>query len=336
MRNFARNCNSHITNMITTDELHEIISAAIKSIKYPQQPNGLYEPIKYTLEGGGKRMRPMLTLAVCSACGKNAETAINQALGIEMYHNFTLLHDDVMDRAELRRGRMTVHCRWNDATAILSGDAMLTMAQQLVTKNAGSHQEDVLNLFNKTAMEVYEGQQYDMDFEHRDDVTVEEYIEMIRLKTSVLIGCACRMGAIMGDAPENVQNALYTFGEKLGLAFQLQDDYLDTYGDALLFGKEIGGDIVNNKKTWLLITALSEDRSGEMLRLVHSGNSLKNSEKIERVKAIYDSLNLVNRCKELINKYVDEAIESLNAADLKPETYDFFAQFALRTKNRSN
>ena len=210
--------------MITTDELHEIISAAIKSIKYPQQPNGLYEPIKYTLEGGGKRMRPMLTLAVCSACGKNAETAINQALGIEMYHNFTLLHDDVMDRAELRRGRMTVHCRWNDATAILSGDAMLTMAQQLVTKNAGSHLEDVLNLFNKTAMEVYEGQQYDMDFEHRDDVTVEEYIEMIRLKTSVLIGCACRMGAIMGDAPENVQNALYTFGEKLGLAFQLQDD----------------------------------------------------------------------------------------------------------------
>lgn len=336
MRNFARNCNSHITNMITTDELHEIISAAIKSIKYPQQPNGLYEPIKYTLEGGGKRMRPMLTLAVCSACGKNAATAINQALGIEMYHNFTLLHDDVMDRAELRRGRMTVHCRWNDATAILSGDAMLTMAQQLVTKNAGSHLEDVLNLFNKTAMEVYEGQQYDMDFEHRDDVTVEEYIEMIRLKTSVLIGCACRMGAIMGDAPEHVQNALYTFGEKLGLAFQLQDDYLDTYGDALLFGKEIGGDIVNNKKTWLLITALSEDRSGDMLRLVHSGNSLKNSEKIVRVKAIYDSLNLVNRCKELINKYVDEAIESLNAADLKPETYDFFAQFALRTKNRSN
>ena len=175
-----------------------------------------------------------------------------------------------------------------------------------------------------------------MDFEHRDDVTVDEYIEMIRLKTSVLIGCACRMGAIMADAPENVQKALYTFGEKLGLAFQLQDDYLDTYGDALLFGKEIGGDIVNNKKTWLLITAISEDRSGEMLRLIHSGNSLKNSEKIERVKAIYGSLNLVNRCKELINKYVDEAIESLNSADLKPETYDFFAQFALRTKNRSN
>ena len=328
--------NFHIISMITTDELHEIISAAIKSIKYPQQPNGLYEPIKYTLEGGGKRMRPMLTLAVCSACGKDAEAAINQAIGIEMYHNFTLLHDDVMDCAELRRGRMTVHCRWNDATAILSGDAMLTMAQQLVTKNAGSHLEDVLNLFNKTAMEVYEGQQYDMDFEHRDDVTVDEYIEMIRLKTSVLIGCACRMGAIMADAPENVQKALYTFGEKLGLAFQLQDDYLDTYGDALLFGKEIGGDIVNNKKTWLLITAISEDRSGEMLRLIHSGNSLKNSEKIERVKAIYGSLNLVNRCKELINKYVDEAIESLNSADLKHETYDFFAQFALRTKNRSN
>ena len=322
--------------MISTDELQDAINLAIKSIKYPQTPAGLYDPIKYTLEGGGKRLRPMLTLATCIACGGTVETAINQALGIEMYHNFTLLHDDVMDRAELRRGRLTVHCRWNDATAILSGDAMLTMATQLVMKNAGSHLADILTLFNKTAMEVYEGQQYDMDFERRDDVTVEEYIEMIRLKTSVLLGCACRSGAIMADAPADVQDAMYLFGEKLGLAFQIQDDYLDTFGDALLFGKEIGGDIVNNKKTWLLITALSENKSGELMKIIHSGNSLKNFDKIEKVKSIYNSLNLAERSKKLINKYVDEAVDALNKAGLPEEAGDFLAQLALKTQNRTN
>ena len=322
--------------MISTDELQDAINLAIKSIKYPQTPAGLYDPIKYTLEGGGKRLRPMLTLATCIACGGTVETAINQALGIEMFHNFTLLHDDVMDRAELRRGRLTVHCRWNDATAILSGDAMLTMATQLVMKNAGSHLDDILTLFNKTAMEVYEGQQYDMDFEHRDDVTVEEYIEMIRLKTSVLLGCACRSGAIVADAPADVQDAMYLFGEKLGLAFQIQDDYLDTFGDALLFGKEIGGDIVNNKKTWLLITALSENKSGELMKIIHSGTSLKNSDKIEKVKSIYNSLNLAERSKKLINKYVDEAVDALNKAGLPEDAGDFLAQLALKTQNRTN
>lgn len=322
--------------MISTDDLQDIINLAIKSIKYPQNPNGLYDPIKYTLEGGGKRLRPMLALATCMVCGGNADKAINQALGIEMFHNFTLLHDDVMDRAELRRGRLTVHCRWNDSTAILSGDAMLTMATQLVMKNAGEHLADVLNLFNKTAIEVYEGQQYDMDFERKDDVAVEEYIEMIRLKTSVLLGCACKMGAIMADAPLETQDALYKFGEKLGLAFQIQDDYLDSFGDALLFGKEIGGDIVNNKKTWLLITALNEDKSGDLLKIIHSGNSLKNSDKIEKVIAIYNYHNLVQRSKELINKYIDEAVAALNDADISQDSRDFFAQLALRTTNRTN
>ena len=298
--------------MISTDDLQDIINLAIKSIKYPQNPNGLYDPIKYTLEGGGKRLRPMLALATCMACGDNAEKAINQALGIEMFHNFTLLHDDVMDRAELRRGRLTVHCRWNDSTAILSGDAMLTMATQLVMKNAGEHIADVLNLFNKTAIEVYEGQQYDMDFERRDDV------------------------AVMADAPLKTQDAMYKFGEKLGLAFQIQDDYLDSFGDALLFGKEIGGDIVNNKKTWLLITALNEDKSGDLLKIIHSGNSLKNSDKIEKVLAIYNYHNLVQRSKELINKYIDEAVATLNDADISQDSRDFFAQLALRTTNRTN
>lgn len=322
--------------MTSTDDLLDIISIAIKSIKYPTTPNGLYEPIRYTLDGGGKRLRPMLVLAACDACGGNPKDAINQAIGLEMYHNFTLLHDDVMDRAELRRGRMTVHCRWNDSTAILSGDAMLTMATRLITTGAGRHLPQVLELFNKTAMEVYEGQQFDMDFERRDDVDVDEYIDMIRLKTSVLLGCACQLGAIMADAPEDVQDAMYTFGERLGIAFQLQDDYLDTYGDALLFGKEIGGDIVNNKKTWLLITALSEDMSGELLKIIHSGTSLKNNEKVERVKEIYDSLNLAQRSRDLVNKYVDQAVNIIEGTKLSEEARSFFSGLALKTTNRSN
>ena len=242
--------------MYTTEYLLNYINKAINEISYPNKPEGLYAPIKYTLDGGGKRIRPVLTLAVCDALGVDIAQAINQALGIEIYHNFTLLHDDVMDKADMRRGRPTVHIKWNEETAILSGDAMLTMASQYACINAGDKIAQVMELFNRTAMEVYEGQQYDMDFESRNDVTVEEYLNMIRLKTSVLLGCACEMGALMAGASDEVKDAFYKYGVKLGLAFQLQDDYLDTYGDPAVFGKKIGGDILNDKKTWLLISAM--------------------------------------------------------------------------------
>ncbi len=246
------------------NEYLQIVTDAISNLRLPGHPSGLYDPIRYTLNCGGKRLRPVLALAACEAFGKEAMTAIHQAIAIEMFHNFTLLHDDVMDKAEVRRGRPTVHVKWNEETAILSGDAMLTTANMLLAVKCGERLPQALELFNGTAMNIYEGQQYDMDFESRTDVTVEEYMEMIRLKTSVLLGCACGMGALMADAPFETQVRFFDFGVNLGLAFQLQDDYLDTYGDPETFGKSIGGDILNDKKTWLLIMAMNEDKSGRI------------------------------------------------------------------------
>lgn len=303
--------------MNTAPQLLQFIEEKIAGIRYPATPAGLYEPIRYAMQAGGKRLRPMLTLAACEACGHNAGQAINQALGIEMYHNFTLLHDDVMDRADMRRGRPTVHVKWNEATAILSGDAMLTMASQLMMSEAGNHTAQVMELFNRTAMEVYEGQQMDMDFEPRTDVTVDEYMEMIRLKTSVLLACACRLGAIMADASEEVQNLFYDFAINLGLAFQLQDDYLDTFGDPEVFGKAIGGDILNDKKTWLLISALEADTTGELRRLL--GKADDPTVKIARVTEIYRRLGLPEKCHSLIADYASKASVALDMLRL-PDT----------------
>lgn len=321
--------------MFSIDYLIKYINSAIDKIYYPIEPNGLYEPIKYTLSEGGKRLRPLLTLATCDALGGDIDGAKNQAIGVEIFHNFTLLHDDVMDKADIRRGKPTVHIKWDESTAILSGDAMLTLATQYMAKGDGTKTWDVLSLFNTTAMEVYQGQQYDMDFEKRLDVTVEEYIEMIRLKTSVLLGCACKLGAIMAGAFDSEQKAFYKYGEKLGLAFQLQDDYLDSFGDADIFGKKIGGDILNDKKTWLLISALNEDLSGELKNLI--GNTQIDSiEKIERVKTIYSNLNLDNRCKNLMEQYVDEAIDALKTIGLNENDMKFFKDLAKGAIVRSN
>ena len=321
--------------MFSIDYLIKYINSAIDKIYYPSEPNGLYEPIKYTLSEGGKRLRPLLTLATCDALGGDIDGAKNQAIGVEIFHNFTLLHDDVMDKADIRRGKPTVHIKWDESTAILSGDAMLTLATQYMAKGDGTKTWDVLSLFNTTAMEVYQGQQYDMDFEKRLDVTVEEYIEMIRLKTSVLLGCACKLGAIMAGAFDSEQKAFYKYGEKLGLAFQLQDDYLDSCGDPDIFGKKIGGDILNDKKTWLLISALNEDLSGELKNLI--GNSQIDSiEKIERVKTIYSNLNLDNRCKNLMEQYVDEAIDALKTIGLNENDMKFFKDLAKGAIVRSN
>lgn len=313
--------------MFSLEYLVNYINSAINKIQYPTEPNGLYEPIRYTLSEGGKRLRPLLTLATCDALGGDITAAKNQAIGVEIFHNFTLLHDDVMDNADMRRGKATVHRKWNEATAILSGDAMLTLATQFMTKGDGTKTWDVISLFNTTAMEVYQGQQYDMDFEKRLDVTVDEYLEMIRLKTSVLLGCACKLGAIMAGAFDSERKAFYKYGVKLGLAFQLQDDYLDTYGDPNIFGKKIGGDILNDKKTWLLISALNEDNSGELKSLIGNKN-IDPEEKISRVKAIYDQLNLGNRCKELMNQYATEAIDALKTVGLSDNDLDFFKKMA--------
>jgi geranylgeranyl diphosphate synthase type II len=240
-----------------------------------------------------------------------------------MFHNFTLLHDDVMDNSDTRHGRPTVHRRWDESTAILSGDAMLTMASQLIMRCAGVHTEEALGIFNSVAMDVYRGQQYDMDFEARTNVSIGEYLEMIRLKTGVLIGGACRIGALMADADKEACDAMYAYGEALGLAFQLQDDYLDTYGNPEVFGKPIGGDIINGKKTWLLLSAMEGDPDAVSQAMSYGGQ-----QRIEAVKEVYSRLSLPQRCRELIDGYTTRAIGAVMGVAMDSSSRAVFIDLA--------
>ncbi|MGM9836502.1 MAG: polyprenyl synthetase family protein [Muribaculaceae bacterium] len=323
--------------MLTFNEYLERVNNAIKAIPYPQQPSHLYEPITYTMDLGGKRLRPVLVLMACDAVGGDINRAIKPAIGLEMFHNFTLLHDDVMDKADIRRGKPTVHVKWDDNTAILSGDAMLTMATQLIAQSPADVMPQVMDLYNRTAMEIYEGQQYDVDFETRTDVTVDEYIEMIRLKTSVLLGCACKMGALIGGADEATARLFYKVGENLGLAFQLQDDMLDVWGDEATFGKAIGGDIMNNKKTFLLINAMQRatgDHKVELSLWLNTPNASR-SVKVPAVTAIYDALNLRSLSLDAINRYNNEALEALGKIDISAEARTEFCNFITRLVKRN-
>ena len=322
--------------MLTFNQYLERVNAAIENLPYPAQPAHLYEPISYTMALGGKRIRPVLVLMACEAVGGDIEKAIMPAVGLEMYHNFTLLHDDVMDKADIRRGKPTVHVKWDDNTAILSGDAMLTMATQLIAQAPADVMPQVMDLYNRTAMEIYEGQQYDVDFETRNDVTVDEYIEMIRLKTSVLLGCACKMGALIGGADEATAQLFYKVGENLGLAFQLQDDMLDVWGDEATFGKAIGGDIMNNKKTFLLINAMQRatgDHKVELSLWLSTPNASR-AVKVPAVTAIYDALNLRSLSLDAINRYNDEALEALSKIAISDEARSEFANFITRLVKR--
>ncbi len=322
--------------MHTFNEYLERVNNAIKAIPYPEQPTHLYEPITYTMDLGGKRLRPVLVLMACEAVGGDINRALTPAIGLEMFHNFTLLHDDVMDKADIRRGKPTVHVKWDDNTAILSGDAMLTMATQLIAQAPADVMPQVMNLYNRTAMEIYEGQQYDVDFEKRSDVTVDEYIEMIRLKTSVLLGCACKMGALIGGADEATAQLFYKVGENLGLAFQLQDDMLDVWGDEATFGKAIGGDIMNNKKTFLLINAMQRatgDHKVELSLWLSTPNASR-AVKVPAVTAIYDALNLRSLSLDAINRYNDEALNALNKIAISDEARSEFANFITRLVKR--
>lgn len=321
--------------MLTEKQYLDMITRALAAIAYPEEPSGLYEPIRYTLDGGGKRLRPTLLLAAAESCGMEPGKAMNQALGIEMFHNFTLLHDDVMDNADKRRGRPTVHVRWNCPTAILSGDAMLTMATDLVADCPDDKLRAVLTLFNKTAMEIYEGQQYDMDFEQTPGrVTVEQYMSMIRLKTSVLLGCACQMGALMAGAGDKTQKALYSFGENLGLAFQLQDDWLDTFGNPEVFGKNIGGDILNDKQTFLLIDTLNRADAEQRAQMEKLAGT-RSDNKIAFFTNLYRQTGAEQECRRLINHYGAVAIEALTEATLPQEASDFFSGLARASLTRS-
>lgn len=315
----------------------EIVNKAIAEVILPASPAKLYEPISYTMSFGGKRLRPILTLMTCDACGTECAKAVNQAIGIEYFHNFTLLHDDVMDNADVRRGKPTVHCRWDENTAILSGDAMLTLATQLTARGAGEKLDDVLTLFNATAMEIYEGQQWDMDFESRNDVSADEYINMIRLKTSVLFGAACKMGALIAGASTDTQQALYDFGVNLGLAFQLQDDYLDVYGDPATFGKEIGGDILNAKKTFMLISAFNEANDTQrthLYNLLSNKVTTRKQEKISGVTALYNELHIPEICNAKIGYYIDLSLSALEKSELNVDCKAQFVNFAEMLMNR--
>lgn len=309
--------------MQTIEEYIELINKAVANIEYPKTPFGLYEPVKYQLDMGGKRVRPLLTLMACDMFGGDIDSAISPALGLEIFHNFTLLHDDVMDKAEIRRGRPTVHIAWSENTAILSGDAMQIVATQKVCDAPANVHKEVLDLYNKTALEICEGQQYDMEFESREDVTVKEYINMIRLKTAVLIGCALKMGAIIGGATPQQSDALYKFGENIGLAFQLQDDYLDVYGDAKTFGKKIGGDILNNKKTYMLISAMTLAEGETKERLLALLDGPQDDNKIEQVTAIYSELGIDKMAREKISEYSQKALAYLNNIPNNEELKEF-------------
>ena len=303
----------------SSEELLRRIHSYIEKLPYMHEPEGLYEPVEYVLGLGGKRIRPVLMLLAYNLYREDVDRIFPQAAGIETYHNFTLLHDDLMDKADMRRNKPTVHRKWDENTAILSGDAMLILAYQFMMQDcpAGCMKE-VMGIFGRTALEVCEGQQWDMEFESRTDVGVDEYIEMIRLKTSVLLAGSLKIGAVLGGASEKDAQLLYDFGIKMGLAFQLQDDYLDVYGDPAVFGKKIGGDILCNKKTYMLINALllADDGQRAELKRWIDAREYEPQEKIQAVTALYDQIGIRELCDKKITAYFEKAGECLNALEV--------------------
>lgn len=290
------------------------IEKAIAALDWKREPYGLYEPIEYTLASGGKRLRPRLVLLAAEMFGGKEEKVLPAALAIEVFHNFTLLHDDVMDKADIRRGRPTVHVRWNDNTAILSGDQMVIEAYTLLSRVPADRLSETLRLFNKMATEICEGQQYDMEFEGREQVSIEEYMQMIRLKTSVLLATALQIGAYIAGANAAQQQALYEYGINIGLAFQIQDDILDVYGDPRTFGKAIGGDICCNKKTYMLLTALQradDETRAELEQWLQTQD--KSAEKIQAVTDIYTRTGAREVCETVMQLHTHEALSQLNA-----------------------
>ena len=307
--------------MYTSNELLTIVNEYLNNLPYNRKPSSLYEPIKYVLDLGGKRIRPILMMLSYNLYKENPKTILSSACALEAYHNYSLLHDDLMDEAPLRRGQQTVHTKWNNNQAILSGDSMLVLAYERLAQVDTKHLQAVLNLFTETALQIGEGQQYDMEFEHRNDVTVDEYIEMIRLKTSVLLACATKMGALLADASAEDAENLYKFGEQIGLAFQLQDDYLDVYGDSKVFGKKIGGDITSNKKTYMLITAFNRANDKQRAELEEWINktAFVTEEKIAAVTRLYNEIGVDKLAKEKMDYYYEQGKQYLQAVKLPEE-----------------
>lgn len=311
--------------MHTTEQLQQILYTAIQNLKLPDHPKQLYDPITYIINLGGKRVRPLLVLMATELFGEDANQSVHAAMAIEIFHNFTLVHDDIMDNAPLRRGQATVHEKWSTNVAILSGDVMMVEANKNLAKVNPIFLKDALDTFNATAQGVCEGQQLDMEFEGRDDVSIEEYINMIRLKTAVLLGGALKLGAIIAGASEKDADLIYQFGENIGIAFQLQDDILDVYADPEKFGKQVGGDIIANKKTFLLLKAfeLADGETKTSLDTWTASKEFNIQEKIDTVRQVYDTLDIQDIAKESMNNYLNKALA-------------VFAQISVSEERKSN
>jgi geranylgeranyl diphosphate synthase type II len=301
------------------------------------EPKNLYEPIDYILKLGGKRIRPVLTLIASDIFSDDFKKALPAALAVEVFHNFTLIHDDIMDAAPMRRGKATVHEKWDTNTGILSGDAMLILAYQYFENYEPIVFQKLAKLFSKTALEVCDGQQLDVDFETRNDVTIPEYIDMIRLKTSVLVAAALKMGAIVAETNDDNANLIYDFGLNLGLAFQLQDDYLDTFGNSETFGKQIGGDIIENKKTYLYLKALeiSNKEDKGKLKYLYRKKIKENTVKIADVRRIFQLNDIPLLIKQEIENYTEKAFDTLTKMDIKDADKQRLKYFGLWLMNRS-
>lgn len=322
--------------MINADQILKLVNDYLEQLPYDRRPASLYEPIRYVLSMGGKRIRPVLMLLSYNLFKEDPETILMPACALETYHNYTLLHDDLMDNADLRRGHETVHKKWNANTAILSGDSMLVLAYQRMQQCSSDKMAEVLALFTETALEIGEGQEYDMAFEHRDDVSEEEYIEMIRLKTSVLLACALKIGAILAGASKEDADNLYRFGEQIGLAFQLQDDFLDVYGDTRVFGKAIGGDITSNKKTFMLINALNHANDDQRRQLEHwiSATEFDRDEKVAAVTRLYNEIGIDRMAQDKIAYYFEQSRKYLQAVSVDESRKAELAAYAQRMMNR--
>nr|WP_297307459.1 polyprenyl synthetase family protein [uncultured Flavobacterium sp.] len=323
--------------MHSISNFKEITSNYISSLKIDKSPNELYEPIRYILSLGGKQLRPVLTLFSAEIFGGKADAAMSAATAIELFHNFSLIHDDIMDEAPLRRGHKTVHEKWNINTGILSGDAMLILAYQYFENYEPKIFKELAKLFSKTALEVCEGQQMDINFETRNDVAVNEYIKMIEYKTAVLVGAALQMGAIVAETSEENKKAIYDFGLNLGIAFQLQDDYLDAFGDSASFGKQIGGDILENKKTYLYLLAEQNGEEADVLKLRNWFSTTTNNSqvKIDEVKVIFERSKATEAIQQQIASYTNAALDILENLVIEDKYKIELRNFALDLMNRT-
>ena len=320
--------------MKSLEEYGELLQQELDGLELPKRPEKLYESIEYILSLGGKRLRPLMVLMGADLAEGVNNDSLTASLVVELFHNFSLMHDDIMDNADLRRGKEAVHIKWNIPTAILGGDALLVKTYELLMQLTGPRRDEVINLYNKTALQVCEGQQMDINFETRDDVSLDEYIEMIRLKTAVIMGAAFKTGAMTANGTQPLQDALYSFGENLGIAFQIKDDYLDCYGEAQ-FGKKTGGDIIENKKTYLQLSVLSEGSSEHQNALKKQWGNEDEQEKVELVKDLFDKSGAKKRTEQVMNQYYQRSLDALIKMPIEDGDKQSLTQFATAIWNRS-